>query len=307
MLTEKQRLARMGGVGASDAPIILGLSPYKTPLRLYMEKRGEIEPDPPNEAMEWGNLLEPAIITKAERKLKLRFRRRLGTLHHPKMRFIFANCDGANLSERALIEAKRSGDGRGYGADGSDEVPEIVKAQVQQQLGVASLALGVKFMLAYVPVLIGLHEHRIMRVPYDPKVSRDVIECSRSFWIDHVKQGKPPALTNAADVALRWPLPKGALPVADDIALEIAALKAEREGVTLKENAIERRTDALKLLLGKHEAMTYQGRVIATFKAEERAKLDGARLLKWLRRQHPRMKSLDRFENVSAIRVLRLK
>src|SRR3990167_10286820 len=55
--------ARRQGLGASDAPVILGLSPWKTPLALYAEKLGlEIEEPEQTEAMAWGLRLQPVII-----------------------------------------------------------------------------------------------------------------------------------------------------------------------------------------------------------------------------------------------------
>src|SRR3990167_4296803 len=59
--------ARRQGLGASDAPVILGLSPWKTPLALYAEKLGlEIEEPEQTEAMSWGLRLQPVIIAAFE-------------------------------------------------------------------------------------------------------------------------------------------------------------------------------------------------------------------------------------------------
>ena len=43
MITEKQRQERKLGIGGSDMPIILGLSTYKTPYQLYLEKTGIVD------------------------------------------------------------------------------------------------------------------------------------------------------------------------------------------------------------------------------------------------------------------------
>lgn len=60
--------ARSLGIGSSDAPVILGLSKWKSPLSLYYEKRGLREERPSDtEFMEWGLALEPAIIKGYER------------------------------------------------------------------------------------------------------------------------------------------------------------------------------------------------------------------------------------------------
>ena len=62
MLTEQQIADRRLGLGGSDMPIIFGLSSYKTPRELYLEKIGastnqkEITPQ-----QYWGNMHEDTI------------------------------------------------------------------------------------------------------------------------------------------------------------------------------------------------------------------------------------------------------
>ena len=49
-MTEKINFAvnnyeyRNQGIGGSDAGVVLGVNPYKTPLSLYLEKTGQISP-----------------------------------------------------------------------------------------------------------------------------------------------------------------------------------------------------------------------------------------------------------------------
>lgn len=65
--------ARKRGIGGSDAAAALGMSPWKTQLELYLEKRGELmAPDIDSEAMLWGRVLEPVIRQQyAERTGKI--------------------------------------------------------------------------------------------------------------------------------------------------------------------------------------------------------------------------------------------
>lgn len=54
---------RQQGIGGSDVAALMGLSPYKTPYELWLEKTGQREaPDlSNNEAVMWGTILEPVI------------------------------------------------------------------------------------------------------------------------------------------------------------------------------------------------------------------------------------------------------
>lgn len=59
--------SRAGGLGGSDMAVVLGVSPYKTRLQLYNEKRGV--PQPPDPALEGdrqrGIVLEPIALAEA--------------------------------------------------------------------------------------------------------------------------------------------------------------------------------------------------------------------------------------------------
>lgn len=59
---------RSTGLGASDAPGWLGMSPYITPRDVYMSKVSDVITDEQTEAMEFGHRLEPVILqTVADR------------------------------------------------------------------------------------------------------------------------------------------------------------------------------------------------------------------------------------------------
>lgn len=61
---------RRNGIGASDAPAVLGISPFKSRGDLWAEKTGLVEPPDlsDNEAVEWGlRLEEPIAIAYADR------------------------------------------------------------------------------------------------------------------------------------------------------------------------------------------------------------------------------------------------
>ena len=62
-MSEQQWLDyRQSGLGGSDIATLLGISPYKTPLELHLEKIGEYEPFvKPNRFIGFGNLHEPEI------------------------------------------------------------------------------------------------------------------------------------------------------------------------------------------------------------------------------------------------------
>jgi len=58
-------------VGGSDAPALMGASPYKTRADLFMDKVTTPEPPQFNMAFHRGNLLEPSLVQEASRVLKV--------------------------------------------------------------------------------------------------------------------------------------------------------------------------------------------------------------------------------------------
>lgn len=62
--TPEWEAGRKAGIGASDAPVIMGLSPYKKPWQLYREKKDLLGTfaQEPNFAMNHGKATEPEAI-----------------------------------------------------------------------------------------------------------------------------------------------------------------------------------------------------------------------------------------------------
>lgn len=56
---------RQQGIGSSDAAMAIGLSPYKSPLSLWLEKTHRKAPDDlsEKEAVIWGTVLEPVLAS----------------------------------------------------------------------------------------------------------------------------------------------------------------------------------------------------------------------------------------------------
>ena len=109
MLTHEQRSKRQQGIGGSDAPVCAGLSPYKSPLQLYYEKRGELTPDTAEtEAIEWGTRLEAVVAAAYEEKTG-RSVRRQPRKAHPDLPWMFGNIDRQIVGDKrgvGVLEVK---------------------------------------------------------------------------------------------------------------------------------------------------------------------------------------------------------
>jgi putative phage-type endonuclease len=85
---------RRKGIGGSDVAAVCGLSKWKSPVEVWLDKTGQIEPEPAGEAAYWGTLMEPVIREEFTDRTGLRVRQVNALLQHKRFPFMLANIDG---------------------------------------------------------------------------------------------------------------------------------------------------------------------------------------------------------------------
>jgi len=202
-LTSKQLKARQQSVGGSDIPSILGISPFRSAVDVYLEKTHEMK-QVENSAMEAGHMLEPAVIDWALTKLEVKdftwssanVRRTkiltssegLEIPAHANLDFMFINTEPDAC--RNALEAKTTGLPYNWGTEWTDEVPDYVLAQCLWQGMVADLDR------VYVAVLIGDHGFNLKMYTIDiPNYEEEIEEIKDRigrFWNRNVMEGVAP-------------------------------------------------------------------------------------------------------------------
>jgi putative phage-type endonuclease len=206
MLTQEQKQARKTGIGGSDVAAILGLSPWKTALQVYMEKRGEIEEESENRFTKWGSILEPVILAEYEQQTGEKVSRPNQLIRSYRYPFMIANVDGLiEKSENGkrtyckIVEIKTAMQfvANQWGEINTDQLPDHYLTQVHHYMTVLDAQE------ADVAVLIGGNDFRIYNVKRDSEISKMLIEKEAAFW-EMVRNGIAPAITNAEDWLLRF-------------------------------------------------------------------------------------------------------
>lgn len=202
MLTDEQRAKRHKGLGASDTPIIMGYSTYKTPYQLYLEKTGAIESnDEMTEQQYWGNALEPIIINRfaGENDVQVTFP---DTVYHPDYPFIFANLDGWIESENAVIEAKsaNSFQRKEWDMALTDGIPLVYLIQIAKQCLITNATRG------YCAVLIGGMEYKQFIYERDAVLEDLILKADIEFW-RCVQNKIEPDPISTSDCRLKFPKP----------------------------------------------------------------------------------------------------
>ena len=199
---------RKKGIGGSDAAAV-GLSPYKSPLELWLEKTGRDadlpQPDPADlrEPVYWGTLLEPFVAAAYSRQSGNRVRKVNAVLRHPTVPFMLANLDRevTGAADVQILECKTAGE---FGARlWKEGVPEYVQLQVQHQLAVTGKQA------ADVAVLLCGQRLEVHRIARDDDLIGRLIELEGQFW-RHVETDTPPPAdgSGSSDRALRALYPK---------------------------------------------------------------------------------------------------
>jgi len=242
---------RRKGIGGSDAAAVAGLSRYRTPIQVYMEKLGLIEPPEENEAMYWGKKLEDLVAEEFSIRTGLKLRRKNAILRHPDHPFMLANVDRLIVGKDEGLECKTAGAYKANEWDG-DEIPWEYAIQCHHYMAVTGYDAW------WIAVLIGGNRFVYKRIERDEEIIANLIKIESDFWNNHVLKQIPPdpdgSSASSELVKQLYPASNGLeldLPSAVERWIEQYQLAAEEEKA-----AAERKEEAannIKMLLGEYE------------------------------------------------------
>lgn len=180
---------RRNGVGSSDAPAILGVSPWATSLDVYLDKTGATNGKTVTKEMEWGLRHEPAIAAAYEDRTGCPLFTAGMICQHSQFPWMLASLDRIRKDpdDKRIVELKTCNPFTAdeWGEEGTDQIPRTYIVQVQHQMAVTG------YDLADVAVLIGLADFRIYTVPRCQPLIDVMIEREREF-LDKVQSRTPP-------------------------------------------------------------------------------------------------------------------
>src|SRR3990167_5448706 len=168
---------RVGFIGGSDIAAVCGLSKWKSPLQLWAEKTGKIEPKDlsDNEAVELGVELDDFCAKKFERKTGMKVRRSPKVYKHKDYDFFKCQVDRLIESTDMLLEVKTTSAWMVKDWEG-EEIPLDYILQVQWQLGITGRKVG------YICVLIGGQKFRYKQIAFDQELFNNLISQALIFW-----------------------------------------------------------------------------------------------------------------------------
>lgn len=249
--------------GGSDVPTALGLNPWKTSTRLWLEKTGQVPAPDAGEAAEWGHRLEPVLLSRfmegRDGMLDVAPGDMPSVVAHRTYPHLTVSLDGVwhHRGGSAVVEAKTVGlRGADHWADGA--MPDYYLVQTLWQMAVTGLDV------AYVPVLIGgqRYEERVVaaRVDYQDRL----VEWAHWWWTRHVIDGRQPDEGDVLPPPPPLVEPDSTIVLDDDLLTEYAAARSAKDSAAADLADVEER---LRAAFGEAtHALTSDGRLIATYK-----------------------------------------
>jgi putative phage-type endonuclease len=268
-LTGSQR-DRTTYLGASDIAVLAGVSPWKSPFELYLEKIGELDPAARTtkdqaDRYERGHRLEDVALDWHAEIEGVSIERIRRDVVHPRLPFVIVHPDARVKpwrQTRRLLEAKTSG--RRW-----DEVPQHVEAQVQAQMAATGADAATVVLLTFdgppAPY----------EVPRNPELIAGLEDLAAKFWDRVQRRDAPPV--DGSRAASRWLdrlFREGPEEVADGPQAEaLARLLTIRDQVKALEAEDDGLVAALKFSMagGARLYAPHVGRVLWTAPSERRS------------------------------------
>lgn len=227
-MDNQKREERKSSIGGADIGIILGLSKWKTPVQLWLEKTGrDTKKDEPTIPQEFGIFAEEFVARQYEKRTRRRVEVYEHKIVHPENPLFTGNIDRLVIPEGSQIasfngelrtdrgmEAKAVSAycGGEWGDDDSDDVPAIYMAQCQWYIG-----LHPQFRYWDLAALIGNARFEVYPFIRDNDMIQMLQARAAEWWNNYVVKDVAPPPMSEADVLALFPKHKpGKSVVADE-------------------------------------------------------------------------------------------
>lgn len=272
---------RKSYIGGSDIGCILGLSPYKSALDVFLEKTTDAIDESLSEAAYWGIACEDLVAQEYAKRTGLKVEKPAGLFRHPEHKFLAANIDRwvVGGDQTFVLECKTAGfhKGREWGEEGTNQIPQLYLCQVAYYAAICDVPK------VDIAVLIGGQSFRMYTYLRDREFEVKLIRAACAFWNNYVLKGVAPSAINSADITTLYPKSNGLSVQADREVVadveELKSIKVQERVLATSKGMLEAK---IKNCIGENEILVDgAGEVLATWKSGQvRQVLDSCRLQK---------------------------
>lgn len=260
---------RKNGIGSSEVATIVGLNPWETPYQLWRRKLGLDPAKNETFAMKAGHYLEDAvamfwrdetgreIIKRSAGDWIIADKQRPYLQVSPDRTYWLTGM-AKNNTNKGILECKTTQ----KKIDG-DDLPKHWFCQVQYQLGVAELEQG---SLAW---LCSGREFGYQDLDLVPDFYAWLVEEVERFWTDNIIGRQEPTAQSVQDVMLKYNRHTDGkiVEVGEDIYVSCLKMQEIKERIEEMEEKKSETEAMIKIAFADAEAISYGGKIIATWKA----------------------------------------
>lgn len=261
---------RKGIIGASDVSAVLGISPWSSPWKLWLEKRSAVVEEKDSEVLRWGKYLEHAIVPRFMDDTGLKVIAEQCLAIHPENARAGATLDGLVTDDEAVLgplEIKT-----GYLSKWEEQIPLHYQAQGQWQLYVSDQEVthfavfedrfsplyivelkrdqsDIDFMLEEVEAFLQLVDSG---TPPKADGSEATVNAMKSYWNKSVEK-KRVDISHLSDTVVEFRKTKATIKELNDLLKE-----QEKKETGYKAKIIEAIQDAEIACIGDEDVFTFK-------------------------------------------------
>lgn len=293
------QLNRAKYIGGSDVAAILGISPWRTQLEVYLDKvQPRVKPvdHSKQKVFKRGQRMEPYVIDLLSEETGLEIIARGNRYIHGTYDFIAAEIDAeAATGENIEIKTVSPFKAREWGEVKTDAIPVHYTAQAMHGMMVTGKQVCV------FGVLIGGDDFRIYRVERDEETIQAILEKEIEFW-DRVRDLNPPPASTVRDITMLFEKDQGTSIEANGTALillnNLRDMKARQKEIA---DEIAVSEEKLKLYMQENAFLTIDQKPVATWKSQVTKRFDQ----KAFQEANPDL--FEQFRTTTTSRVFRIK
>ncbi len=263
-------------LGGSDVGALLGLSSFRSAVDVWLEKTQGTNSQADSLIFRFGHFAEEFIAKEYERATGRITHSQDIPLTHEQYPYLRGHIDRwvvdahspdqQHLSPAVrILECKTSHPQQAHlwGEPGTDQVPMAYYVQCAWYMMLANCSI------CDVAVLIGNNDFRIYTLHHDPELEKFLLESAIHFWEQHVLTRISPEPSSEDDCRKLFPKVSTTKKVeaSQTLVKEIQHFHAIQTMIKEKEALASEIKQLIMKTLGDADTLTYQGKILATWKA----------------------------------------
>ena len=260
-------------IGGSDIGAILGISRFRSPLEVWMEKTRKENKKADSLPLRFGSFAEEFVASEYARATGFELVHDESIFVHPEHSFMSAHIDrfvldGAGAAPSRILECKTanpftSGSKGEWGEIGSDEVPMSYLCQCIWYMAITGIEQ------CDIAVLFGNSDFRIYEIGRDKALEEIVMSKAIAFWHDYVLKDVPPPVQSITDCQTLFSKgnPDQGVEANQETVELTKRLQLLNTEIEVREEEISSIKQTIMSQMGQAEILTYQGKTLATWKA----------------------------------------